>query len=215
MSAPDATAGGLGRPPGPNLLPGDGEAVLYPDFLGPEEADALYRTLEAGLAWRQETATLFGRRIPVPRLTAWYGDLAYRYSGITHQPAPWPAVLAGLADRLAPFSIRPNALLANLYRDGRDSMSWHSDDEPELGPRPAIASISLGTTRRFALRHRRTREVVAVDLGPGSLLVMAGDCQACWHHALPKTAAAVGPRINLTFRRMIDLSGRPGPGRAA
>lgn len=191
------------RAPGISLLAFDGEARLEPGFLASEEADGYYQALSEELAWRHETATLFGRRIPLPRLTAWYGDVAYRYSGITHQPAPWPPVLAELADLVAGTSVRANAVLANLYRDGGDSMSWHSDDEAELGPRPVIASLSLGASRRFLFRHRRTREVVAAELSHGSLLVMSGDCQACWHHCLPKTARVTGPRINLTFRRML------------
>ncbi|MGH9060378.1 MAG: alpha-ketoglutarate-dependent dioxygenase AlkB family protein, partial [Acidimicrobiales bacterium] len=168
--------------------------------------------LDEQLGWRQERARLFGRTIPLPRLTAWYGDVGYRYSGVDHPPAAWPPVLDELRCLVGTVVPMPNSVLANLYRDGRDSVSWHADDEPELGSHPVIASVSLGATRRFLLRHRAGRgqpgqpsagapEKVAVDLTHGSLLVMAGDCQRCWHHAVPKSSRPVGPRINLTFRR--------------
>jgi alkylated DNA repair dioxygenase AlkB len=194
--------------PGPrsNLLPKDGEAWLDPDFLVPREADRFEAALATGLDWAQETAFLFGRRVAVPRLTAWYGDHPYTYSGVTHPPAPWPPVLAELRDRVRAVAPGMNAVLANRYRDGRDSVSWHSDDEPEFGPDPVIASVSLGATRRFSLRHRATRVRVDVDLPHGSLLLMAGASQRAWHHALPKTARPVGPRINLTFRRIIETA---------
>ncbi|MGH8922316.1 MAG: alpha-ketoglutarate-dependent dioxygenase AlkB family protein [Actinomycetes bacterium] len=187
----------------PNLLPADGEARLYPDFLEPTRADELLAALRADLDWSQEDAHLFGRDVRLPRLTAWYGDVGYRYSGVTHPPAAWPASLDALRRRVAEMVPMPNSALANLYRDGRDSVSWHADDEPEFGERPVIASVSLGATRRFALRHRRTGERVSVELPHGSLLVMAGDCQHRWHHAIPKTARPVGARINVTFRRMV------------
>ena len=139
--------------------------------------------------------------MPTPRLTAWMGDHAYRYSGLTNEPQPWPPALATLRDRLseelgAPF----NSCLANLYRDGSDSMGYHADDEPELGPQPVIASISLGARRRFALRHRTSRQRWTWELGEGDLLVMSGESQRDYLHAVPKTARPVGPRMNLTFR---------------
>lgn len=187
-----------------NLLPRDGEAVLIEAALRPADADRLVARLMQGIDWRSEVALVMGRRIALPRLTAWYGAAAYAYSGIRNDPAPWTDDLLevkAVAERCA--GTRFNSVLANLYRDGRDSVSWHADDEPAMGKFPTIASISLGAVRRFQLRHKAVRELtVAVDLPHGSCLVMAGTTQRCWLHQLPKTARAVGARINLTFRRV-------------
>ena len=161
----------------------------------------IFDRLSATIAWEQHDITLFGRTVPTPRLTAWMGDAAYAYSGIVNQPAPWPDALAALRDRLtAELEVAFNSCLANLYRDGSDSMGYHSDNEPELGPEPTIASISLGARRRFVLRHRITREQWSWELGEGDLLVMRDESQRDYAHAVPKTARPVGPRMNLTFR---------------
>jgi alkylated DNA repair dioxygenase AlkB len=193
---------------GPNLLPDDGEVVLDEGWLAPTEADELLGQLVAELDWRQEQARFGARVVALPRLTAWYGDVGYRYSGVYHHPREWPPVLADLRRRLSggepkaspPAGPEPNSVLVNFYRDGRDSMGWHSDDEPELGVAPRIWSVSLGASRRFLLRHRSSGQRVEVGLGHGSLLVMAGRCQQCWQHSLPKTSRPVGARVNLTFR---------------
>ena len=166
------------------------------------EQQALLDRLSADIAWEQHEITLFGRTVPTPRLTAWMGDVAYAYSGVVNQPKPWPAALAALRDRLrAELGVGFNSCLANLYRDGSDSMGFHSDDEPELGPEPTIASISLGDRRRFVLRHRTTRERWTWDLGAGDLLVMRDESQHAYAHAVPKTTRPVGVRMNLTFRK--------------
>lgn len=184
-----------------NLLPLDGEAYLLADALSQDEADRAFSDLLGGVDWRQEQATLFGRRMPLPRLTAWYGDCGYAYSGIHHVPAPLTPTLAVLMARMERLAERPfNSVLINLYRSGRDSMGWHSDDEATLGPEPEIASLSLGAVRRFQFRHRTADRRVSLDLPHGSCLIMRGRCQACWRHQLPKTTRAVGARINLTFR---------------
>ena len=162
-------------------------------------------SLAAELPLRSDSFTIFGRTVRVPRLIAWHGDSGcrYRYSGQTYEPAPWTPGLARLRALLVARTGLPwNAVLANYYRDGNDSVGWHADDERELGPTRddiAIASLSLGATRRFVMRHEdgERREFA---LGDGSLLVMRGHTQRHWRHALPKTAAAVGPRLNLTFR---------------
>lgn len=186
------------------LLP---EADLLFDacFLPPAEATALLTHLTADVAWEQRAIRMFGQELPQPRLTAWYGDPAarYTYSGLTWEPRPWTAALRDLRQRVeAAAGARFNSVLLNLYRDGRDSMGWHADDEPELGPAPVIASVSLGATRRFRLRPRPGLQhpAQALDLPAGSLLVMGGVTQRHWQHALPKTARPVGPRLNLTFR---------------
>ena len=187
-----------------NLLPCDGEAFLVERACARAEADRLFDELMRVTTWRQETATVMGRRVPIPRLTAWHGEAGYVYSGIRMEPAPWnePLLeLKALSERLA--RQRFNSVLLNLYRDGRDSVSWHADNEPGLGMEPVIASISLGAVRRFQLRHRRRNERLAIDLPHGSCLIMAGATQHHWLHQLPKTARPVGPRINLTFRLML------------
>ncbi|MEZ5936419.1 MAG: alpha-ketoglutarate-dependent dioxygenase AlkB [Alphaproteobacteria bacterium] len=187
-----------------NLLPRDGEVLLIEDVLAPDEADRIFADLLENVDWRQEEAVLFGRRIPLPRLTAWYGVHGYGYSGIRHQPARFTPALQTLKATIEALTGNAfNSVLINLYRDGRDSMGWHSDDEAALGPEPEIASLSLGAMRRFQLKHRKFNQRVAVDLPHGSCLIMHGRCQACWRHQLPKTTKAVGPRINLTFRRIV------------
>lgn len=149
---------------------------------------------------------MFGRELPVPRRIAYYGAHPYRYSGLDHPARPMPDVLEDLRRRAASAAGVPfNSVLCNLYRDGRDSMGYHRDNEPEIDPH-CIASVSLGATRRFRLRHRGTRETVTVDLADGSLLLMV-DCQDQWEHAIPRTRRPVGERINLTFR-VLRLPGR-------
>jgi alkylated DNA repair dioxygenase AlkB len=152
---------------------------------------------------------MFGKEVPQPRLTAWYGDPAaqYTYSGLTWEPRPWTPTLLDLRRRLeAATDARFNSVLLNYYRDGRDSMGWHADNEPELGAAPAIASLSLGASRRFRLRPYRgglTHPSFSLDLPTGSLLLMRGPTQQHWQHELPKTARPVGPRLNLTFRWIV------------
>lgn len=174
------------------------DLVVIPGFA----ADLALSDIE--VPWRQETLVIFGRPVKTPRLTCWIGDpgATYTYSGLANRPLPWTPVLTGLRARLeerlqAPF----NSVLLNLYRDGRDSMGWHADDEPELGPEPLIASVSLGATRTFRLRHR-TLGLPSVDLEleHGSLLVMRGTTQRDWHHCVPKRLRVDQPRLNLTFR---------------
>ena len=189
--------------PMPLALPG-AELALDPDWLPSDRAGALFSALRAEIPWEVHRIRLFGRELDSPRLSCWIGDpgAAYAYSGARFQPRPWPAALLPVRARLhAELGIDFNSVLANLYRDGRDSMGWHSDDESELGPRPVIASLSLGATRRFMLKPRGDPgDKLALDLPSGSLLLMRGDTQRHYRHALPRTARQVGPRINLTFR---------------
>lgn len=190
----------------------DGGVLLWDAaFLAPAEADAALAGLLASGLWRQERA-LFGK--PMPRLTAWVADagVRYGYSGLTHEPEPWSPLLADLRDRIAAASgerVRYNSVLLNRYRGGSDSVAWHADDERSLGTNPVIGSLSLGASRRFVLRHKRTREKRELELTHGSLLVMAGTLQHHWHHAVPKTAAAVGERVNLTFRLVVTPEPAP------
>ena len=186
-----------------NVLPYDGEAILFYDNSADFDWAAVTGTLIDTIPWRAETAQLFGRELAVPRLTAWFGDAAYSYSGILHRPAPFPEIVERLRKRAEVLSGASfNAVLLNLYRTGRDSVGWHSDHEAGLGECPTIASLSLGGTRRFQLRHRRTKETITLELRTGDWVVMTGQTQCFWVHQVPKTASLVDPRVNLTFRRM-------------
>ena len=184
----------------------DADVRLLPGWLDRDQADALQASLLRDVPWGVHRIRMFGRQVDSPRLSCWIGDpgTEYRYSGTRFAPHPWPEPLRPLRARLASeLGVAFDSVLANRYRDGRDAMGWHSDDEPELGPAPTIASLSLGATRRFVLRHRhdRTRKL-GLELPHGSLLLMAGPTQRCWQHALPRTARPVGERLNLTFRRV-------------
>ncbi len=184
----------------------DADVTYWPDFL-PEPA-SLYRRLEREIQWRQDTITLYGRPVRIPRLNAWYGDPGadYSYSGLALTPLAWTPTLKAVKQRVeAHLGARFNSVLANLYRDGGDSVAWHSDDEYELGDTPLIASVSLGAARRFSLKHKTDKSLAPVhlELHTGSLLVMRGPTQRHWQHQLPKTRAAVDGRINLTFRQIL------------
>jgi alkylated DNA repair dioxygenase AlkB len=175
----------------------------HPDWLPRALADRALAALIAEVAWRQDTIRTPRGRIPLPRLTAWQGepDAVYVYSGIRNVPAPWtPTVLELKRATEIACDARFNSVLLNRYRDGRDSMGWHADDEPELGDAPVIASVSLGSTRVFDLRHRAAGAAHAYRLTHGSLLVMRGRTQAEWQHRIPKALSVHGERINLTFR---------------
>lgn len=179
------------------------DLTLLRGFLAADEAAALHAQLLDGIDWRQETVSVFGKRHLQPRLSAWIGDQAYTYSGLTVAPAPWPGVLQSLKARVeAAAGARFNSVLLNLYRDGRDAMGAHADDEPELGREPVIASLSLGAVRRLRFTPRKgwAGEPFALPLEPGSLLLMRGQTQRHWLHAVPRQARVTGPRINLTFR---------------
>lgn len=182
----------------------DADVLLYPEFFPSLEADALFADLFTGIAWKQDTIRLYGKTIPQPRLTAWYGEegKTYTYSGITMTPHPWTASLQQIKQRIeAVAEVSFNSVLLNLYRDGRDSVAWHSDDEPELGLNPVIASVSLGAVRRFQFKHKHDTDLrTGVELTHGSLLLMRGPTQHFWKHQIPKSTRPYGARINLTFR---------------
>jgi len=182
-----------------------GAAITYdPEWLAADAARSLFEALRGALPWERHRITVYGRSLEAPRLSCWIGDVAYRYSGTLFEPHPWPAALATMRERLErELDAGFNSVLANLYRDGNDRLGFHRDSEPELGPEPLIASISLGATRRFRLREREGRGSYGIDLEHGSLLVMAGATQRHWLHAVPPTARPVGPRINLTFRQVL------------
>jgi alkylated DNA repair dioxygenase AlkB len=185
-----------------NLLPENGKLFLIAQALKVDEADFLMACLQKSSAWRTENISLFGRSVQMPRQIAWQGEKPYTYSGVTHPPAPWSPEVLRIKEMVEALAgARFNAVLLNYYRDGRDSMGWHSDDERSLGPEPLIASVSLGAARVFQVRRRDNhRERFNLMLPHGSCLLMGGEMQRYWQHALPKTAKPVGPRVNLTFR---------------
>ncbi len=167
----------------------------------PTDAEQLYDQLFHQIDWQQLSIKMFGKEVLQPRLQAWFGDRSYQYSGLKLSPAPIPDFLLPIQKRCEQIcDSRFNSVLINLYRNGEDSMGWHQDNEAELGRNPVIASLSLGAERKFVLKHNQTSEKLAYQLSSGSLLVMAGETQHFWKHALPKTKRVNTPRINLTFR---------------
>ena len=193
----------------------DADVALWPQWLDTAEADALFAELRQAIAWETHRIRLFGRELASPRLSCWICDpgATYTYSRSRFEPRPWPPALAAVRVRVEQVcGARFNSVLANLYRDGQDSMGWHSDDEPELGARPVIAALSLGAARRFRFRRRRARgepaqpgDTFELALPHGSLLRMAGATQRLYRHDLPRVRGLAAARINLTFRR-IDTS---------
>ena len=182
----------------------DGKLRLYPHLFSPEERDSFFRKLKENVKWQQEEIKLYGRVIPLPRLTAWFGDAGktYMYSGITVEPEPWTPILLEIKSRIEEVSdVTFNSVLLNYYRNERDSVSWHSDDESELGKNPIIGSVSFGDVRTFQLKHKTNKSLtISRDLPDGSYLEMAGSTQHHWLHQIPKRTRKIGPRINLTFR---------------
>jgi alkylated DNA repair dioxygenase AlkB len=187
-----------------NLVPipiEDGELAMLARMPLPASPAGVLEQLIQETPWRAETIVLYGKRYLQPRLTAWFGEASYTYSGLTLAPAPMTPLLNGLRSTVENLTgHRYNSVLLNYYRDGGDSMGMHSDDEPELGPAPAIASLSLGATRTFILRHKLTKRTVKIDLTDASLLLMAGELQKYWLHGINKTVKPRGARLNLTFR---------------
>src|SRR5262245_6820766 len=182
------------------------------DWLGAGDAAALTSTLVRELAWEQRHIVLFGKPVLQPRLIAWAGELPYRYSGQTLEPRPWPSAVRSVATRISAAARVPfNHVLINRYRDGKDSMGYHADAEPELGPDPVVATLSLGQTRRFLLRRDRKvagERPLALALGHGSLLVMGGSCQRHYRHSIAREPnAELGERISLTFRQLLRAPG--------
>jgi alkylated DNA repair dioxygenase AlkB len=191
---------------------GEQSLLLFEDWLPADRAARLHDQLQRQLPWRQARIRLYGREVPIPRLQCWIGDpgMRYRYSGLTLEPASWPSHLAEIRDRLREETgHRFNSVLCNWYRNGADSMGWHSDDEPELGPAPVVASLTLGQARRFQFRRRGEHRVnTTLELSHNSLLLMEAGVQAHWQHQLPKSGKPLGARINLTFRQLLH----PSPG---
>jgi alkylated DNA repair dioxygenase AlkB len=181
----------------------DAEVIYSPNFIQPKKADDLFQSLMSQIEWRQDQLTMYGKTFDIPRLQAWYGDqsTSYTYSGLRMQPKPWFDDLHSLKVMCEESAdTRFNSVLANLYRDGRDGVGRHADDEAELGDFPIIASLSFGAVRYLDFYHNQSREKRRIALEHGSMLLMKGATQNNWQHAVAKTQSEVGARINLTFR---------------
>jgi alkylated DNA repair dioxygenase AlkB len=177
----------------------------------PASPESLLQTLIATVPWSTEDIVLWGKRYAQPRLVAWYGDpgCRYTYSGVRHEPLAWSQPLLEIKRIVEGISRFPyNSVLLNYYRDHRDSMGFHSDDEPELGRNPNIASVSLGERRTFVMKHKKRNELkpVRLPLDNGSLLLMRGTTQSYWRHGIGKGQEPCGPRVNLTFRRVVGVA---------
>lgn len=191
-----------------NLIPHDGEVIYFGKILEKDMADFYFERLMKTIAWEQDEVIIFGKKIVTKRKTGWYGEkeFEYTYSKITRKARLWTPELKELKNLVEQRTgLEFNSCLLNLYHSGEEGMSWHSDAEAELGKNPAIASVSLGAERKFALKHKTSKEKVSVELGHGSLLLMKGETQINWLHSLPKTKKIKDPRINLTFRKIIKL----------
>lgn len=184
------------------------------NFITGEEANDLLHQLHRELPWQQQSIRLFGKQVMQPRLICWQADSAvdYGYSGIRLVAAEWHPRVSFLRQRLRKeLGLDFNSVLINAYRDGQDSMGWHSDDEPELGPDPVLASISLGAERLFRWRHKRSGEAWGMNLQHGSLLLLKGGFQREYQHSVPKIRTTIGLRINLTFRQVLVSNGSAKP----
>ncbi len=191
-----------------NLFLRDGKVFLIPDFFTNEESDRLYKSLERNINWKHQPIKLFGKEIMQPRLTAWYGDegMSYTYSGITMHPLIWNDDLLFIKNRIEEVTGHTfNSALLNYYRNGQDSVGWHSDNEKSLGINPVIGSVSFGTPRMFHLKHKADKTLkLKIPLSHGSFLLMKGETQHHWLHSIQKEPKITDGRINITFRTVID-----------
>lgn len=181
----------------------NGSYIYIPNYFKKFEADFFLNDFINNIVWEQQTMNMYGKIVPFPRLTTWYGDndKPYKFSGITLQPHPWNESLLKIKNKIEPLSgVNFNSVLLNRYRDGNDSISWHTDAEKELGKNPVIASVNFGEERVFQLKHIETGERIDIPLKHGSLLIMMGELQHFWKHQIPKSKRPMKERINLTFR---------------
>ena len=191
-----------------NILPQDGEVNYHGEIMQPTESNFYFDTLLTEVDWRCDQAVIFGKHIETKRKVAWYADkpFSYTYSNITKCALPWTKNLEVLKAKVEQKTgEKYNSCLLNLYHDGSEGMAWHSDGEKDLQRNGAIASLSFGALRKFAFKHKNTKEVVSLNLKAGSLLVMKGETQQHWLHRLPPTKKVQSPRINLTFRTINEV----------
>ncbi|QCX40824.1 alpha-ketoglutarate-dependent dioxygenase AlkB [Aureibaculum algae] len=186
-----------------NLLPEDGTVNYYGKLLTKEKATVYYESLLKTIQWKNDIAIIFGKRIETKRKVAWYAEkpFEYTYSNNTKLALPWTKELQKLKTLIEQKTGETfNSCLLNLYHNGSEGMAWHSDGEKDLKKNGAIASFSFGAERKFAFKHKVTKEVVSLVLEHGSLLVMKDETQTHWLHRLPPTKKFFNPRVNLTFR---------------
>jgi len=191
-----------------NLLPQDGTVLYYGPVLSQEQAQHYLETLLSTIEWRNDEAVIFGKHFITKRKVAWYGNsnYSYTYSNTTKHALPWTPELLELKKLVETISGRTyNSCLLNLYHTGEAGMAWHSDDERALGKNTSIASLSLGAERKFAFKHKETKQTVSLLLEDGSLLLMEDETQSNWLHRLPPTTKVTRPRVNLTFRTMVGM----------
>ena len=189
-----------------NLLPKDGVVNYYGALISPADADDYFKRLLANIEWKNDEAVIFGKRIITKRKVAWYAEqpFEYTYSKITKRALPWTDELLQLKALVENSTGEQfNSCLLNLYHNGSEGMAWHSDGEKDLKKHAAIGSLSFGAERKFAFKHKATKETVSLVLEHGSLLVMQGTTQTYWQHRLPPTKKVTAPRINLTFRTIV------------
>ena len=189
----------------------DGEILFMRNFITPTESKNYFELLQNNINWKQEEVKFYGKTFPVPRKTAWYGyeGFNYSYSGITCFPEIWTNELLEIKKEIEKFIPDEDftSVLLNLYNNGNDKMGWHADDEKELGINPTIASVSLGETRRFDIKHKNNKDLqFKFELTSGSLLIMRGALQHHWVHQIPAQKKVKNPRINLTFRTIKKAS---------
>ncbi|MDO6428639.1 alpha-ketoglutarate-dependent dioxygenase AlkB [Thalassotalea sp. 1_MG-2023] len=180
--------------------------TFLPHFIALTDSKSLVQQLYSNIQWRHDELIMYGKRVKVPRLQAWYGDQGtdYTYTQLTMSPLPWTEQLLMLKQQVSNATgAEFNSVLANCYRNHQDSVAWHSDDEPELGETPVIASLSLGAERFFHLKHKVKPITHKFKLPSGSLLIMKGNTQKYWQHAVLKSRIHASMRINLTFRKII------------
>lgn len=190
-----------------NLLPRDGIVNYHGVIFTLDESDRYLEALLEHVDWKNDELLIFGKQVVTRRKTAWYGDrpFKYTYSNVSKTALPWTGALLNIKNTVEQLSGETfNSCLLNLYHDGRDAMSWHCDNEPELKKNGAIASLSFGAERKFCFKHRRTKETVSLLLQHGSLLVMKGEIQVHWLHRLPPSVTIKVPRVNMTFRTIIN-----------
>lgn len=190
--------------PNPIIKLKDAELLYHPSFFDKTESDRIFKTLLETIEWKQDKIMMYGKELPLPRLSAWYGDnnKPYTYSGITLNPLPWTDELLQIKEKIeVEAKVKFSSVLLNRYRDGQDYVGWHTDAEKELGKNPIIGSVNFGATRKFQLRRIDDhKEKFEVELKHGTFLVMGGATQHFWQHQVPKTAHKIGERLNLTFR---------------
>ena len=189
----------------------DGKLDYFPTAFDARSAESYLQRLIDDIDWRQDNITIAGKLIPIPRLQAWFGDpgMYYTYSGLKMTPGAWPSVVADVKQAVERVTGRSfNSALVNYYRDGQDSVGWHSDNERELGEDPVIASVSFGARRVFELKHKKKKTLrkAQIQLDSGSILVMSGQTQKYWKHQLPRDRNIKSPRLNLTFRTIVNFT---------